>query len=127
MSNKIEEMQAALNVLKDLDLDKVKNALALIGDPVLTTTSPSTKKAFVIGESYLIRTVTMYWVGRVKDLVEDVVFLEEASWIPDTGRFMQAVKNGSFNEVEPVGEWNVCRGSIVDFGEFTVKLPTAQK
>ncbi len=51
------------------------------------STSPSAvDKPFAVGESYLIRTVTMIYVGKVVSCFSNRVVLENASWIPETSR-----------------------------------------
>ena len=70
-----------------------------------------------IGSVYLIRTVTMTQVGRVVAASRQWVMLEEAAWVADTGRFSDALKMWSFDEVEPFpdGVVGVACGAIVDF------------
>ena len=48
----------------------------------------------LVGKKIFVRTVTYHLVGRVKNIVGNLVFLEDASWIPDSGRFMQFIKEG---------------------------------
>lgn len=83
---------------------------------------------FQIGKSYLIRTVTLYYTGRIKDIKGKFIQLEEAAWIPDTGRWKEATENGTFNEIEPFANdpW-INTDSTIDFQEITYKLPTNQK
>jgi hypothetical protein len=71
---------------------------------------------FEIGSVYLIRTVTMIDTGRVVRVTPTEIVLEEAAWIADTGRFSDALKALSFNEVEPFPDGNVIvgRGAIID-------------
>ncbi len=77
----------------------------------------NTKGPWVIGKKYLVRTVTMYIGGVLTDVTEKELVFESASWIADTGRFNEALKNPEKNcqEVElfcyPA---IVGRGSIVD-------------
>lgn len=83
---------------------------------------------FEVGEKYLIRTVTHITVGRIVSVGEKELVLEDASWIADTGRFHNALKDGSLDEVEP---WtsNVIlgRGAIVDASTWKHDLPKEQK
>lgn len=126
-TNKITELKKALDILEPLDPEAVKNALALIGEPVATPVAQSSDGFMEIGKSYLIRTVTLYQVGRVVAVSGQFVKLEDASWIADTGRFADALKSGEFSEVEPVGESYINLGSIIDAFPFEHKLPTKQK
>jgi len=85
------------------------------------------------GKNYLIRTVTHIDVGRLKSVTEHEIFLDNASWIADTGRFMDALKDGlekqDNSEIEPFpkGEVIIGRGSIIDAVEYKHKLPDKQK
>ncbi len=126
--NKIEQLQKALDLLKDQDIDELKNALALIGEPVATTAAPTeTPTFFELGKSYFIRTVTLYQVGRVVAVSGQFVKLEDASWIADTGRFSAALKSGEFSEIEPVGTSYINLSSIIDAFPIEHKLPSAVK
>jgi len=124
--NKLDELKSAIETLEGHDIEALKKALVLIGDPVSTAPVP-TGDFLEIGKSYLIRTVTLYQVGRVVAVSGQFVKLEDASWIADTGRFADALKSGEFSEVEPVGESYINLGSIIDAFPFTHKLPTVQK
>lgn len=83
------------------------------------------------GEKYLIRCVTHYQVGRLVGMTEEKeLVLEDASWVPDTGRFHNALRDGvnALNEVEPFpGQVLVGRGAIVDAAPWSHELPTVQK
>lgn len=81
----------------------------------------------LVGESWLFRTVTYHALGEVKKVVGRFVHLTSASWIPDTGRFMNAIKDGTLDEVEPVGEMFVNLDTVVDFFNWKHKLPVSQK
>lgn len=81
-----------------------------------------------VGKAYFIRTVTMYLTGRLIKIGPQELVLEDAAWIADTGRFSDAMKTGSFNEVEPFnGKIIVGRGSIVDAQEWSLILPRDKK
>jgi hypothetical protein len=83
---------------------------------------------FEIGEKYLIRTVTMYLTGIVRDINEKELLLSNAAWIADTGRFHDALKNGTFSEIEPfIDDVIVNRESIVDATKWRFELPLTQK
>ena len=84
--------------------------------------------AWKIGESYLIRTVTMIDTGKLVAVTEHELVLEEAAWIADTGRFSDALLSHEFSEVEPfpTGQVIIGRGSIVDAVKIS-KLPRVKK
>src|SRR5580698_4895214 len=69
----------------------------------------------LVGGKYYFRTVTYHQVGEVKKIVGRFAYLKNASWVPDSGRFMQAIKDGVLNEVEPVGEAFVNLDAVTDF------------
>ena len=96
-------------------------------DATTPTTTP-----FEVGKAYFIRTVTYHLVGKVKALIpchgtRGDLILEQASWVADSGRFMQAIKNGVLNEVEPVGVVIVNLDSYTDAFPWLHALPENQK
>jgi len=83
---------------------------------------------FVIGKSYLIRTVTHIDLGEVVDVVGNFVILQHASWIADTGRYHDCLSEAKLNEVEPYP--NTCfvnLGSVCDAAPWNHALPRDQK
>jgi hypothetical protein len=81
----------------------------------------------LVGGKWFIRTVTFHLVGRVTRRVGAFYVLKDASWVADSGRFMQAISKGSLSEVEPVGEAIVNSASIVDAFPWKHGLPNEQK
>lgn len=81
----------------------------------------------MIGKAYFFRTVTYHILGKVDKIVGNIAVLSLASWVADSGRFMNAIKDGTLKEVEPLGSWNVNLQAVTDFGEWKHKLPTSQK
>jgi hypothetical protein len=81
----------------------------------------------LIGKKWFIRTVTYHLVGKVTKRVGGFLVLEDASWVADSGRFMQAIKNGTLNEVEPVGAALVNISAITDAFPWKHALPKDQK
>ena len=81
-----------------------------------------------VGMSYLIRTATYFYTGRLVSVTDSDIILEEAAWIADTGRFSDALKLGILSEIEPYPNTVIInRASIVDLSEWTHKLPREQK
>ena len=80
---------------------------------------------YKIGANYLIRTVTMIQTGRLVDVTDQELVLEDAAWIADTGRFSNALSKVEFSEVEPFPEGQVIvgRGSIIDATQIKGPLP----
>ncbi len=81
----------------------------------------------LVGQKFFFRTVTYFLTGEVKKIVGRFVYLKNAAVIFDTGRFMDCIKNGVINEVEPVGEAFVNLDSVTDFFPWKHKLPSDQK
>lgn len=81
-----------------------------------------------VGSIYLIRTVTMIDTGRLVAVTPQELVIEDAAWIADTGRFADALKSLSFNEIEPFPDGKVIigRGSIIDAIKIT-KTQRSQK
>ena len=85
---------------------------------------------YQVGKNYFIRTVTHHLTGKLIRVTSKELVLESASWIADDGRFHDALKNGTFNEVEPFppeSEVIVGRGSLIDAVEWRHPLPKDQK
>ena len=86
------------------------------------------KELKLAGKSYFFRTVTYHLVGKVvAEHANGLLELEDASWVADSGRFMNAIKSGTLNEVEPVGKAYINLKSVTDFFPWVHALPTEQK
>lgn len=83
--------------------------------------------AYFVGKKWYIRTVTYHSVGKIVKIVGNLFMMESASWVADSGRFMQAIKNGVLSEVEPVGKMFLAINSIIDIFPWTHDLPKDQK
>ena len=83
---------------------------------------------YEIGQPYLIRTVTMIDTGRVVEVTDHEIVLEDAAWVADTGRFADALKSENFSEVEPFPDGRVIinRASVIDAVRIN-KLQRSQK
>ena len=81
----------------------------------------------LVGGKFFFRTLTYHMTGKVKKIIGKIVELEDAAWIADSGRFMNAIKNGTLNEVEPVGKAFINIESVTDFFPWVHVLPTNQK
>ena len=83
---------------------------------------------YAVGNKYLIRTVTHYYSGRIVAIYTHELVLEDAAWIPDTGRLGDCLKDGKFNEIEPIpGRLIIGRGAIVDCIAWEFDLPRIKK
>ena len=81
----------------------------------------------LINKSWFFRTVSYHLVGKVTNRIGMFLQLESASWVADSGRFMNAIKEGTLNEVEPVGTAFINLESVTDFFPWKHNLPTEQK
>lgn len=82
----------------------------------------------MIGKKFFFRTVKYHQIGRVVKVIGGFLLqLEDASWIADSGRFMQSIKNGTLSEVEPVGTMFVNIKAVVDICLWNHELPKEQK
>ncbi len=108
--------------LDDLTIKEAKELACMFGN------KKDCCHPFKIGESYLIRTVTMIVLGRLEKVMDNELVMSSASWVADTGRFYDALKTGKLNEVEPfVNDVIVGRNSIIDATIWTFALPREQK
>jgi len=81
----------------------------------------------LVGKKWFFRSVTYHCVGKVTKVIGQTIRLEGASWVADSGRFMDAIKKGTLNEVEPVGEMYLNMNTVVDFFAWKFELPKEQK
>jgi hypothetical protein len=113
-----------LGILKDLQMKVDTLEMAR-----LTISAPSGNSSpWQLGRNYLIRTVTMINTGRLVQVFDQELVLEDAAWIADTGRFADSLKSCNFSEVEPFPDGKVIigRGSVIDAVQID-SLPRKQK
>ncbi len=68
-----------------------------------------------IGETYIVRTVTMIYLGKLKGFNSQELLLEDCAWIPDTSRWNEFVRGKKPYEMEPYEEDVIVgRGALVD-------------
>lgn len=109
--------------IDDLTLGQLKEIQALT----------YTKKAdctYLVGKNIMIRTVTMIFTGKLISVTNDCFVLVECSWIPDTGRWMGFIENGTVEECEPYPsdvEVYINRSALIDMCAFNPMLPRVQK
>ena len=114
--------------INELTLGQVKEITNLFDDK----TESKKSHPYKIGQNYFIRTITFFYVGKLKAVYDDVLVLSEASWVADTGRFNNALKSGLTNEsnseIEPfVNDVLIFRGALVDATVYDFDLPKTQK
>jgi len=81
----------------------------------------------MVGKCWFIRTITYHQVGRISKIIGNMFVMEDASWVADSGRFMNALQDGKLNEVKPVGRSLISISSIVDMFPWNHPLPKSQK
>ena len=87
-----------------------------------------TESLWEIGKNYLIRTVTMIQLGKLKKVTDKELLLSDACWVADTGLFTEALSKGTLNEVEMFQrDVIVGRGGIIDATEWLTELPKSRK
>ena len=109
----IEVSDETYSKIKDQLLDEEKTDIAKLED--------------LIGKKIFFRTVTYHILGKVEKIIGNTIELSTASWIADSGRFMNAIQDGTLDEVEPLGKWFINFNTVTDFGIWKHKLPTEQK
>ena len=78
----------------------------------------SSKINFEIGRQYVIRTVTMIFVGTVKKASTLEIVLEKAAWVPSTCQWSRFLNGEDPNGMEPYPmDVTVPYGCIVDYSE----------
>ena len=83
----------------------------------------TTKPFYKIGHDYVIRTVTMIYLGEVKSVKNDHLILTNCAWIPDTSRWHEFLKGEKPNEMEPYqNDVIIYKGGILDATEMTQVL-----
>ena len=110
--------------INELTLGQIKQLQSMIGQPA----EPS--HPFIVGKNIFIRTVTHHLTGRLVAVHAQELVLEDASWIPDDGRFATAMESGEFGEVEPYPsgcQVFVGRSGIIDARHFAFSLPRERK
>ena len=86
------------------------------------------KGVWQVGKNYVIRTVTMIQVGKLIEVTDNELVLSDASWVADTDRWTQFLKNGTVSEVELFcNDVIVGRNSIIDATIWNHKLFDTQK
>jgi hypothetical protein len=107
-------------------MDKLKLIEAILGAQCLG--SSESELPFKVGQAYFFRTVTHHHTGRVRSIHGKFLVLDDAAWIADDGRFSDALKTGTLNEVEPMPEGSgINVDSLIDFAPWNHPLPKVQK
>jgi hypothetical protein len=81
----------------------------------------------LVGKKWFFRAVPFHLIGKVTKRIGDILELEDACWVADSGRFMQAIKEGKLSEVELTGKAFINLKAVCDFYPWRHKLPKEQK
>lgn len=101
-----------------LDLIKL-----LLDEGRLDVSTKKTSGHWQIGKEYVVRTVTMIYLGVLKSIDETELLLEDCAWIPDTSRWNEFLDGKKPNEMEPYKEDVIIgRCSILDATIMTKKI-----
>lgn len=105
--------------INELTIGQAREIAALF-PPTQQSIPVSSDHPYKIGAHYLIRTVTMINTGRILRVTDQEIEIDDAAWIPDTGRFSESLISRKFNECEPYpdGQVIIGRGSVVDAREI---------
>jgi hypothetical protein len=80
-------------------------------------------KFYEIGEDYVVRTVTMIYLGKLKAEFNDSLILEDCAWIPDTSRWSEFLQGKKPAEMEPYPEdVIVYKGGFLDATKMKTKI-----
>ncbi len=110
--------------INELTLGQIKEILSMCAG------ESKTNSDYPVGKNVIVRTVTMIYTGKLKQVTDTDFVLTKCSWIPETGRYMSFVKEGEVNECEPYPEELdvfINRGSLLDICELKTSLPRSQK
>ena len=127
----IKEANEELKKTKDrhLELSEALNRNESLPE---VSTPNSINHPYEIGKNYLIRTVTMIQVGKLLSVFDKELVLDDAAWVPNTGRFNEALKDGiessDSSEIELFkSKIIVGRGALIDCCVYNHELPTKNK
>jgi hypothetical protein len=82
---------------------------------------------FEVNKNYFFRTVTHYSVGHCAAICGKFLVMTDATWIPDTGRFMNFLTTGKPEEAEPCGVLFVNMDAVVEAFPWVHSLQITQK
>lgn len=109
--------------INKLTIGEAREIATMFGGDHATVSHP-----YQVGKSYFLRSVTHHYTGRLLEVHDKELVIDQACWIADDGRFADALAKECFAEVEPFppGPVIIGRGGILDMKEIGT-LPGAQK
>ena len=118
-----------MHTMKDITLTQLMQLCEALGQTQCRQTQAQDVGFFEIGKPYFIRTVTHHYTGRLMEVGDKDLLMEDVAWIADDGRFQSALAKSEFHEVEmypPKSKVIIGRSAILD-AVVIEKLPTSQK
>lgn len=102
----------------------ILNLLGIDGEKTTSTPKVNSNPSFYeVGKVYVVRTVTMIYLGELKSEGSDHLILTNCAWIPDTSRWNEFLKGEAPNEMEPyVNDVIVYKGAMLDCTEIKEKI-----
>ena len=114
--------------INSMTVAQLKEIMDLIGPMLGIGKTERVRLPFKVGDRVLIRTVTHYDLGEIANITDGFVTLKNGGWVADTGRFGEALENGTVLEFEKApAPFHVAIGSIVDIHPWSKELPSATK
>lgn len=108
--------------IESLTLKELREIQSLLG------AKQPAKIPLSVGDRVFIRTVTLYYTGQIKQIIGQWLVLSEASWIADTGRFHDFLREGKCNEYESfIDDVKIPMGSVIDVTAWPHPLFKGQK
>jgi hypothetical protein len=110
--------------IKDKTMSEQKYSMEDIQD-LFKILKHSQSHSYEKGKKYFVRTVTMAYVGRLREMTDTDMVMEECSWIPDTGKYHEFLLRGDPTEVEPYPQdipVLINRFSVIDASEWKHNL-----
>lgn len=114
---------------KEIDTITINDVEYVRKDSIIPAQKESETFPYIVGKLYFIRTVTFYYIGRLIAMTPIELVLDQCSWVADTGRFSDALKNGTVNENEPFPDGPVIigRSVVIDAHIWTGTAMRSQK
>ena len=100
-------------------MDKIKLIEAILS----CNNNESSNDLWEIGKDYVIRTVTMIYIGKLEKVTEQELLLSDCAWIPETSRWNEFLTGKKPVEMEPYpNDVIIGRGAILDATVYKEKL-----
>lgn len=125
----LQEVQM-LSVIADYDIGGLGNAALLFDVNAMYALADELEsrgllmQPFEVGKTYMVMTVTLYWIGRVKAINGPFVHFEEASWVHWTGRLAELCEKMEFtSQRERPPRTEFVDEVIVNMGHIAAAIP----